>query len=284
MTNRLGYGEIVERIFRLLPQTAEFHSPTNELYKLFDNIINTYFMMNVHGKISIEPFKGIIWPYVSLGNLSSYDLFGLTGMIHYSFYYKNRNNYKIAYDIGANIGIDSIILDKFGYEVFAFEPDDMNYSVLLKNIELNCCKNIHTFPKAISNYTGTADFIRVKGNTTANHILGSRKFYGDVVKLKVETITFHDVGGSPDLMKINVEGHEKVIIPSIPVDQWEKCDAFIGIHDEENQRVIFNYFRKIDINIFSQKIGWKKVKEIKEVPATNKEGYIFASKKDVMPW
>jgi len=284
MSNKFGYGEIVERIFRLLPETREFHSPANELSKLFDDIIHNYFLCHKQEHISIEPLKGIIWPHVSLGNLHSYEMFRVIGMIQYSFYYKNRKNYKIAFDIGANIGLDSIILNKFGYEVHAFEPDQQSYSILLKNIELNSCKNIHSYPKAISNYKGVANFVRVKGNTTASHISGSRDFYGDVDHLKVETITFQDVGVCPDLMKINVEGHEKEIIPTIKSDQWEKCDAFIGIHNEENQRVIYNYFQEIDVNIFSQKIKWRKAKSIEDVPVTNKQGYIFASKKDAMPW
>lgn len=268
----------------LLPEIKEFHSPENKLYKLFDDIIHNYFVSSKHERISMAPLDGIIWPLVSLGNLSSHDLFGLTGMIHYSFYFKNRNNYKIAYDIGASIGIDSIILNKFGYEVYAFEPDEQSYSMLIKNIEINCCEHIHPYPKAISNYTGAANFVRVKGNITANHIAGSRSFYGEVDHLKIETIAFKDVGVCPDLIKINVEGHEKVIIPSIPVDQWEKCDAFIGIHNEENQKIIFKYFQEIGVNIFSQKIGWKKAEGIEDVPATNKDGYIFVTKKDAMPW
>ncbi len=280
----MDQAEIVERIIRLIPETCEFHSPDNELYKLFDEIIYSYFADKKQENLLVEPLKGIKWPNICVGNIHSYDFFGLTPMIHFVYYYKQRENYKVAFDIGANIGLDSIILNKFGYEVYSFEPDEQIYSILLNNLGLNSCKNIHTYPKAISDKKGKADFVRVKGNTTASHISGARDFYGDTDHFQVETITYDDVGVRPDIMKINVEGHEKEIVPTIPGDQWEKCDAFIGIHSEENQKVIYDYFQGIGVNIFSQKIGWKKAKTIEDVPATNKDGYIFASKKDVMPW
>ncbi len=284
MNEKSECGEIVERIFRLLPETKEFHSPTNELFKVFNDIIHSYFVCQKQEHISIDPFKGIIWPHLSLGNFYSYETFGMTGMIHYAFYYKNRKNYKIVFDIGANTGIDSIILDKFGYEVHSFEPDPNNYSLLLKNIKVNSCKQIHTYPKAISNYTGSAEFIRVLGNITANHIVGSRDFYGDVERINVDTMTLTDVGVSPDLMKINVEGHEKDIIPTISKAQWEKCDAFIGIHNKENQEVLYHYFKDMGVNIFCQKKGWRKAECIDDVPSQGKEGYVFVSKKDEMPF
>ena len=85
-------------------------------------------------------------------------------------------------------------------------------------------------------------------------------------------------------MKINIEGHEKVIGPLIPESIWNECDTFIEIHNEECQKTIFNYFNKIGINIFSQKIGWQKVEKINQVPITNKEGYIFVSKSSNMSW
>lgn len=205
-------------------------------------------------------------------------------LIYFCFYWINRNNYKNVFDVGANIGLHSIILCKFGYEVYAFEPDRYIYEMLLKNIVLNKCKNIHPYCKAISNRNDIEDFIRVKGNLTASHIVGSRDHYGEIDHLKVETMKLQDVGVSPDLMKINIEGYEKVFVPSIHPEQWNSCDAFISIHDQENRKVLYDYFKNIQVNIFSQKIGWRKVEKIKDVPGINKEGLVFVSKKHEMPW
>ena len=54
-------------------------------------------------------------------------------------------------------------------------------------------------------------------------------------------------------MKINIEGSEKYLVPSIPVEVWEKCDAFIEIHSEKDRKVVYDYFKRININMFSNK-------------------------------
>ena len=81
-----------------------------------------------------------------------------------------------------------------------------------------------------------------------------------------------------------MEGHESVLIPSIPHKQWEKTDAFIEPQSEESRISVFLHLNEIDINLFSQKIGWKKAKGIEDIPINYKEGYIFVTKKDRMTW
>ena len=79
-------------------------------------------------------------------------------------------------------------------------------------------------------------------------------FYGNIEKFKAKLIKFEDLDICPDIMKINIEGYEKILVPSIPINIWEKCDAFIEIHSEEDRRCIFDYFNEIGVNIFSQKL------------------------------
>ena len=38
------------------------------------------------------------------------------------------------------------------------------------------------------------------------------------------------------------------------------------------------------VNIFAQKVGWLEVKKLADMPTNSKEGYIFISIKDNMPW
>ena len=85
-------------------------------------------------------------------------------------------------------------------------------------------------------------------------------------------------------MKINVEGHEKVIVPTIPKNIWENSDTFIEVHDEENAQVLWNFFKTIKIKVFSQKIRWKQAKNLNDMPFSNKEGYVFVTKKNKMSW
>ena len=60
-------------------------------------------------------------------------------------------------------------------------------------------------------------------------------------------------------------------------------DAFVEIGDYTNAKKIFDYFKKISVNIFSHKKKWKKVKYIKDMPTTYKEGLVFISLKKKLP-
>ena len=277
--------EKIESIFRLIPDIVPYHDRDNDLYRRFSEIVEPYFANYESDVINVAPIDGLIWPHTSLGHLTSYNFFcSFDEWLLYSFYWINRDRYRTAMDIGANIGIDSIILSRFGYEVYSFEPDPQLYQVFINNLALNQCKGIHPCQKAVSDRAGEVDFVRVNGNTTANHIRGVRDFYGEAEFLKVETTTFQDIDVRPDLMKINVEGHEGTIVASIGLEDWREIDAFVEVHNQANGESIYRYFQGSGINIFAQHLGWQKVVRLEDMPITNKVGYIFVSAKREMPW
>ena len=273
-----------EKVFNLIPLISKFHNTNTNLYNAFDKIIVEYINSIKNEVLEVHPFENLKWPKISLGNLDSYNYFSMGEMIIYNYYWNNRDRYNIVFDVGGHIGIDTIILDKFGYEVYSFEPDPQIFEIMESNVKLNNCKNTHLYSKGMSDKAAILEFVRVKGNTTSSHILGEREFYGEVDKFQIETMTFEDVGVTPDLMKINIEGHEKTLVPSIPKHIWNKCDVFIELHGLDCCEVIFEYFNEIGINIFSQKIAWNKVHSIEELPLSYKEGLIFVSSKDSMNW
>lgn len=63
----------------------------------------------------------------------------------------------VLYDIGACVGAYSLIANKLGASVYAFEPSFSNFSVLMENIHLNKVR-IQAFQIALSDKTGLADF------------------------------------------------------------------------------------------------------------------------------
>jgi FkbM family methyltransferase len=178
-----------------------------------------------------------------------------------------------------------------GYRVYAFEPSPLNHKHLINILKLNRCKNITPIKKAFSKTSGFVEFVSVKDNMTASHISGSRKFYGDIEKEKVMTISFNDCNVIPDFMKIDVEGHESDIVCSISHSMWENIDSIIEIHSEDNARKIFDYFynkdtltRKNKSGIFAHKTLWKELKSFEDMPKNNKEGNIFISSNIKMSW
>ena len=280
---------IEQFILRQIPNLKYFHKRDSIGYKFLEIIVNSHFkkIQEEGNGVDTLPYNcggKLNWPKIKLGNLDSYCWFQLSEMILHYYYYVNRNKYKIALDIGSNVGIDAILMSKNGFSTQAFEPDPDLFTQMQKNSELNFCKNLKVFNKGVSDKKEILSFIKVLGNENANHIEGTRTFYGDFKKIKVDVIPFSEIGVIPDLMKINVEGHEKIIVPTIPVNVWETSDTFIEVHDEENAEILWNYFYKLKLNIFSQKKSWRLAKSLKDMPFTNKEGYIFVTKKNKMSW
>ena len=74
-----------------------------------------------------------------MGIPSSLGLFAYHEHNVFLYYLKNFRNYKKIADMGANIGLHSIILSKIGYKVDAYEPDKNHFKLLKKNLKDNKC-------------------------------------------------------------------------------------------------------------------------------------------------
>src|SRR5690349_11853642 len=73
--------------------------------------------------IPFGPFGPLALPYRRMGAIDSVDLFGLDELILFAFYWANRSRYRRSVDIGANIGLHSIVMARCGLAVRSFEPD-----------------------------------------------------------------------------------------------------------------------------------------------------------------
>jgi FkbM family methyltransferase len=230
------------------------------------------------------PFGQIVFPFFNMGAKNSLDLFGLDELIIFSFYWVNRFRYKKVLDIGANIGLHSIILSKCGFEVTLFEPDPIHFEVLERNLLLNNICNQKKHKAAVSIKNGEAEFIRVLGNTTGSHLSGFKNSYGELEKFTVRVVSIEDYIKDADLVKMDVEGHEAEIITKIDPRYFHNTDLMIEVGTNENAKLIFDHLQKNGINMFSQKISWQKAKRVEDLPTSHREGSLFISSKDQMPW
>ena len=139
--------------------------------------------------------------------------------------------------------------------------------------------NIKIIQKAISDRNGKDKFIRINDNTTGSCLKGTKsKIYGLVDEFLVKTICFKKIVNKFDLIKIDCEGGEKKIFSSTNLNDWKNTDAIIEITDKESRKIIYNLFKKTNF-LYSQKIGWKNVKKISDLPKNYKEGSVFLSSK-----
>jgi len=206
-------------------------------------------------------------------------------LIIFSFYWVNRNKYRRVLDIGANIGLHSIILDRCGFEVRAYEPDPQHFTILQRNLALNHCSNVQAVNAAVSSKAGAMEFVRVLGNTTGSHLAGSKSNpYGDLERFPVKVEAIEPLITWADLIKLDAEGHEKEILLATKRDHWLSTDALIEVENKSNAAAIFEHFAALGVQLFSQKTNWQPVRNVGDVPTGYREGTLFATCKSEMPW
>ena len=132
---------------------------------------------------------------------------------------------KILLDIGANVGMYSIIAAKvYGAKVYSFEPEPINYSILTKNILLNSLsERINSYPAGISNLDGFSEFYvqdtRVGGsNNTMNNPINFKleqmnyQYKVTCISYKLDTLIENGLIETPTHIKIDVDGIEHIIV------------------------------------------------------------------------
>ena len=119
----------------------------------------------------------------------------------------------IVWDAGAYAGATSCLLATMvGPEgrVYAFEPDDLNYAYLIRNIAHHGLTNIIPVRKALSGASGTAKFFM--NGTVASGIRDFIVYSDDVQSKDVPTISMEDackeLGTVPSYIKMDIEGAE----------------------------------------------------------------------------
>jgi hypothetical protein len=86
------------------------------------------------------------------------------------------------------------------------------------------------------------------------------------------------------LAKIDIEGHEAALLSGLPHETWHSTDAVLEVGSEANAHQIFDYFKGSSVNLFAQKIGWRRVTSVADMPVSHRDGSLFITAKPEMPW
>ena len=277
-------------VFELLAQTPSQHAAHTAFHRALAPLCAESFRNSPFGEaqphaVPFGPFGDFMLPYWKMGAIDSIDLFGLNELLLFAFYNANRGRYHQVVDIGANLGVHTILLARCGFKVRAYEPDPIHYDLLTRNVRLNGQDGIELIQAAVSDHAGQAEFVRVVGNTTGSHLAGAKSNpYGDLERFQVEMRAFPDSVASADFVKIDAEGHEVVILKSLPQDRWRSLDAVVEIGTSANAAAIFDHFAKCPVTLFSQKIGWSPARTVADLPTSHREGSVFISSRSDMGW
>lgn len=278
----------LDRIFATLAANPRQHVPGTKAYlelKAAARVeIEALFRGTGPQPQAFGPFGQVAMPYTRMGAIDSLDLFGLDELIIFSFYNANRLRYARALDVGANLGLHSIILAKCGFEVRAFEPDPTHFAILAANLKANAATRVQPFQAAVSTVDGTMKFVRVLGNTTGSHLSGAKESYGEREMFDVRVIALAPLLEWADLAKIDAEGHEKDLLLAATKRDFAHIDVMVEIGSPANAQAVFEHLSTIGVGMFPQKIGWKRARATSDLPTSHRDGSLFISSKEEMPW
>jgi FkbM family methyltransferase len=145
------------------------------------------------------PLRGLKWIAGSGDHgcwLGSYE--------HYKqrLFYATIEPKNVVWDIGANVGLYSLVASRKAMRVIAVEPVEANVKYLERHITLNGIRNVEVVVAAVARECGQAWFSAGDNRSTGHLAAGPTRV--DVVTLDSMLVKF----GAPDVIKMDVEGTE----------------------------------------------------------------------------
>lgn len=122
----------------------------------------------------------------------------------------------IVADIGANIGLTSLLFQQIANEVYAFEPSPSTYRILTENLRENGIVKVHAFNIGLGEKETQATITFSEKNRSGGFVSGKiRPDAGHQTEsINIDTLDhfFADRTPLPSILKIDVEGFEKYVI------------------------------------------------------------------------
>ena len=109
----------------------------------------------------------------------------------------------IAVDLGAHIGLYTVLLSRKASQVIAFEPTAFTRQVLGQTLRLNDCNNVTIRPEMVTDKSDRTIFYETKERVSnANSVvpLGS--------PVSVDSVSLDDLNINIDFLKVDIEGAE----------------------------------------------------------------------------
>lgn len=180
----------------------------------------------------------------------------------------NANSFVL--DIGANIGTHCIPVSKHVKRVVAFEPDEQNFDLLVKNCAETDCKNITTNRMALGHDTYQA-------STTFNYGKTMLTDGNDVMVTALDNIKGFP---SVDFIKIDVEGIEPDVLKGASgTVAYFRPDILIEMQQRENYKIVFDFLAKYGYNIY-----WFPVATYNRYNHKNNTNDVFGKQHGVLNW
>ncbi|MBU4269702.1 FkbM family methyltransferase [Candidatus Dependentiae bacterium] len=172
------------------------------------------------------------------------------------YYFDLKNEKPFIVDCGSNIGM-SILFFKLLYpnsEILGFEPSNINFNLLKKNIENNKLDNTKIFKKALSN---KIESLKLYGTgTPLGSIISDNPHNRSNYEIIETDLLSNYINKKVDLLKIDTEGAETLIIEDL--DSKNKLNFIDKIimeyHHFTTQNKLSNLLSILEKNNFAYQI------------------------------
>jgi len=111
--------------------------------------------------------------------------------------------YGLAVDLGAHIGLYTVLLSKKATQVIAFEPATFTRKVLKETLKVNDCNNVIVRPEMVTDVSGSGTFYE-----TETSVSNSNSLVPVGNPISVSAIALDDLNLKVDFLKIDIEGAE----------------------------------------------------------------------------
>jgi FkbM family methyltransferase len=236
------------------------------------------------------------------GKVSNINLFGpheLTIFAVYEYWLEswssegdnNRSVPPVFLDLGANVGIHSILMSKRGCDCYCVEPIPNVIQCLRENSGLNSTElNIIEGAIVPNGHVGErVDFLQVLDNFTASTtVLTGKMVYGKVLNYSVPALTIEPIISlipkdiTKLIIKVDIEGAEADLLTCLfEVLKEKNFDAVrlvVEVSNEASRATIFQLIGlwRSTLRVFSDKTGFgREVSCIEDLPMNWREGSAY---------
>lgn len=246
-----GILQSTKSFFRILNHPLNKHNMLKTIAILIWWKINQKFF---HLPVIVEidkQIKCICYPTSSCGGLIIYSKF--YEFPEMMFTKKILNDKSIFFDVGANIGIYTLLAAtkiKKG-KIYAFEPVDEALDILYQNIRINNLNNkVEVIEKVVSDKSGMEKFT-IQNISEYSRISTDRSAGVSIPSVKIDDFCKKNDIKFIDLIKIDVEGAEmKVLRGGENYMKNGKIGVLIIELSTVNPEETLNYIRQFNYSIF----------------------------------
>ena len=167
----------------------------------------------------------------------------------------------ICFDIGANVGLYTLLFSKYSKFVYAFEPLPRNISYLYRTLALNNAVNVLVVPYAVSEENGFAWF--QEGEHTSEGKL-DKKGTQPVAVISLDYF-IEKIKKYPQILKIDVEGAELDVLKGANnLLSNQKPIILLSTHGDQLKTKCIEYLKKLNYQQFIP-INASTIKEASEL-------------------